>query len=213
MSGMATLKNRGTGRSVTLEYEHTVGRSPRCALHLADSSVSAQHASIRWNGHEWETRDLGSLNGTLVDGQKLDTRESRRIGAGVRLLFGNSHEEWELTDAGPPTVMLSALDGSAQLMPERELIGVPSSDDPQATAFCSADGRWRLEQADAPTIILDDQRIVDVAGKAWRFSCPALVSPTTGRDRPPDLSDLSLELRVSRDEEISFFQTACDHHR
>lgn len=36
-----------------------------------DPSVSERHAEIGWNGTAWTIRDLGSSNGTVVDGVKL----------------------------------------------------------------------------------------------------------------------------------------------
>ncbi len=34
-------------------------------------SVSRQHAEVSWDGDEWRIRDLGSTNGTLVDGHRI----------------------------------------------------------------------------------------------------------------------------------------------
>ena len=45
-----------------------VGRDPSCGLVLEDPRVSKRHARLEWNGKGWSLEDLGSKNGTWVDG-------------------------------------------------------------------------------------------------------------------------------------------------
>lgn len=45
-----------------------VGRDPACELVLEDPRVSKRHARLEWNGAGWSLEDLGSKNGTFVDG-------------------------------------------------------------------------------------------------------------------------------------------------
>jgi Domain of unknown function (DUF1707)/FHA domain len=46
----------------------TVGRSPDCDLAIRDQTVSWRHAELRQNGGAWFLVDLGSTNGTRVNG-------------------------------------------------------------------------------------------------------------------------------------------------
>ncbi len=46
----------------------TVGRDPDCGLMLEDSRVSKRHARVRWTGSGWSLEDLGSKNGSSVNG-------------------------------------------------------------------------------------------------------------------------------------------------
>lgn len=46
----------------------TVGRDPDCALVLDDPKVSKLHAVLRWDGEGWRLEDLGSKNGTSLNG-------------------------------------------------------------------------------------------------------------------------------------------------
>ena len=46
----------------------TVGREPESGLVLEDPRVSKRHARVRWNGTGWSLDDLGSKNGTSVNG-------------------------------------------------------------------------------------------------------------------------------------------------
>jgi hypothetical protein len=45
-----------------------VGRDPACELVLEDPRVSKRHARLEWYGAGWSLNDLGSKNGTFVDG-------------------------------------------------------------------------------------------------------------------------------------------------
>ncbi|MEO8698456.1 MAG: sigma 54-interacting transcriptional regulator [Kofleriaceae bacterium] len=68
------------------DLELVVGHEPRVTAgavdppaELDDDRVSAQHAAIKRSGSVWQIRDLGSRNGTFVDGVRID-REVRRTG-------------------------------------------------------------------------------------------------------------------------------------
>jgi FHA domain/Domain of unknown function (DUF1707) len=66
----------------------TIGRSPECDLPLGDPTVSWRHAELRWMGAEWVLADLGSRNGTRVNGWSADSGFIVRAGDCVR--FGRS---------------------------------------------------------------------------------------------------------------------------
>ncbi len=51
----------------------TVGRSSACELaYPDDSGLSRQHVSLTRTGDQWEVQDLGSKNGTLLNGKRLE---------------------------------------------------------------------------------------------------------------------------------------------
>ena len=52
----------------------TVGRSSECDLVLGQDEVSRRHAQFRRSGERYEVLDLGSVNGTLVNGKRFDHR-------------------------------------------------------------------------------------------------------------------------------------------
>ena len=63
----ATLE--GQRRTWPLEADVVqIGRSSRCPVHLPDATVSKTHAEIVRAGDGWLIRDLGSRNGTRVNG-------------------------------------------------------------------------------------------------------------------------------------------------
>ncbi len=54
---------------------NTLGTSVECSLRLLDPSVSAKHASLRYENDEYVLRDLDSKNGTYVNGEEIVTHK------------------------------------------------------------------------------------------------------------------------------------------
>ena len=64
----------------------TFGRSPEATVQLADPNVSRNHAEIRPSGNGWLLVDLGSTNGTRVNGKAVSVsplQDGDRIGVGT----------------------------------------------------------------------------------------------------------------------------------
>lgn len=61
------------GRRWPLDRSHsvTIGRSEECEIHLLDRQVSRMHARITWTGEDYVLEDLGSKNGTHLNGQDV----------------------------------------------------------------------------------------------------------------------------------------------
>lgn len=49
-----------------------IGRDPDCELRLTEPAVSRRHAEIDWTYAGYRLRDLGSSNGTFVNGAEID---------------------------------------------------------------------------------------------------------------------------------------------
>jgi FHA domain/Domain of unknown function (DUF1707) len=56
----------------------TIGRGSRCDIVLSDSTVSRLHAQLISRAGGWLIRDLGSTNGTRVNGREVADAEVRR---------------------------------------------------------------------------------------------------------------------------------------
>lgn len=63
----------------------TIGRADASDIHLDDTTVSDLHAVIESYGSSFALRDLGSLNGTFVNGERLVTERRLRGGDEIRL--------------------------------------------------------------------------------------------------------------------------------
>ncbi len=50
----------------------TLGRSSRCDVVLDDPNISREHAELRPRGGSWVLTDLGSTNGSSVNGRRID---------------------------------------------------------------------------------------------------------------------------------------------
>jgi hypothetical protein len=50
----------------------TVGRHPNADIFLDDVTVSRRHAEFLRTGKDFQVKDLGSLNGTYFDGNRID---------------------------------------------------------------------------------------------------------------------------------------------
>ena len=53
----------------------TIGRHPESTVFLDDVSVSRRHAEVRRVEDHFTLSDVGSLNGTYVNGHRVDTHE------------------------------------------------------------------------------------------------------------------------------------------
>jgi pSer/pThr/pTyr-binding forkhead associated (FHA) protein len=53
----------------------TIGRSPDCGIFLDDVTVSRKHAVFAKDGERWRLEDQGSLNGTFVNRERVETAE------------------------------------------------------------------------------------------------------------------------------------------
>jgi DNA-binding NtrC family response regulator/pSer/pThr/pTyr-binding forkhead associated (FHA) protein len=68
----------------------TIGRSRPADVELPDKSVSRTHARFAFDGDAVTVADLGSSNGTFVNGKRLAKDERARVGAGDEILLGSA---------------------------------------------------------------------------------------------------------------------------
>jgi predicted component of type VI protein secretion system len=81
------------GISVGAEYplgstRLVFGRGPGCSVVLDDDEVSREHCHIQLSGDGYVIEDLGSRNGTIVDGALID--RATRLRSGGLVVIGGS---------------------------------------------------------------------------------------------------------------------------
>lgn len=108
--------------------ENTVGREGDVLL--SDGRVSRRHAKITLDGDVLTVEDLGSSNGTKVDGEALSAGVPRAVTAGARLSFGGV--ELALTAPGARAA------GATQAMPGAPSLGVTQTFAPNRTQAIAA---------------------------------------------------------------------------
>jgi pSer/pThr/pTyr-binding forkhead associated (FHA) protein len=61
-----------------------IGRGSNCQVRLSDNAVSRHHVEVLFIGERWWIQDLGSANGTFIDGRQI-MREPLENGTRIRL--------------------------------------------------------------------------------------------------------------------------------
>ncbi len=198
---MATLKHEKTGQIRPVPARMLVGRSPACALKLTGSHVSGEHSTLIWSGRAWEVRDLGSRNGTFVDGKRIGAGEGVGVESGARLAFGALEDVWLLMEAGPPCAIAEDAKTGAQRLPADGILALPDEDHPEALVYADGSGRWVVENPDRGVRPVVDGEIIAVAGSTWKIHVPETQVGTATVNVLAQLEAVKLKFAVSRDEE------------
>jgi len=69
---------------------YTIGRDPDCDIVIADPFVSRRHAKIFYRDNRWFIEDVGSRNGTYVDGEDIRGRGAVELKEGIEVVLGFS---------------------------------------------------------------------------------------------------------------------------
>jgi putative nucleotidyltransferase with HDIG domain len=83
---------------VSIGHRVTIGRSSRCDLTLSHQLVSRTHAEIVYTGVVYEIRDLGSVNGTYVNGRLAN---SAQLNDGDHITIGDFTLEFRFEKEAP----------------------------------------------------------------------------------------------------------------
>src|SRR3954447_5750006 len=123
------------GREQILSAGSTIGREG-CDVNLMDPEVSRRHATIRDQGGSLAIEDLGSTNGTFVNGTRITAVTVLKDGDEVRL--GHTGRSIRGASAGAGATTVGQVQSAApQVTAARAVpsdIEVPSSPPPAAPA-------------------------------------------------------------------------------
>jgi transcriptional regulator with GAF, ATPase, and Fis domain len=83
---LEVVGGRGAGRRWPLgDGEAAIGRDASCEISFFDESISRRHASVRGADGRYRVRDLGSRNGTFLNGEPLVGESPLRSGDEVQV--------------------------------------------------------------------------------------------------------------------------------
>ncbi|MGB8861191.1 MAG: DUF3662 and FHA domain-containing protein [Ilumatobacteraceae bacterium] len=83
-----------SGERITLGQQVvTIGRLPDCTIPVNDANVSRRHAEVRPAGSAFVVVDLGSTNGTKVNGTRIEGERS--LADGDIVSVGSTHVRFE----------------------------------------------------------------------------------------------------------------------
>ncbi|QLY25880.1 FHA domain-containing protein [Bdellovibrio sp. KM01] len=75
------------------------GRDPSCHIQIRDQRVSRRQFELRRNGNQYQIIDLGSVNGTLVNGNPISSTDLTNIRSGDAITVLDNYLFFELHDA------------------------------------------------------------------------------------------------------------------
>src|SRR5437660_1494573 len=126
MPSLVFLAGPIAGRRYKLaEGEYIIGRRSDCQIFVPDMRVSRQHARLWQDGEDWQIEDLGSNNGTFVNGVKVQS--ATRVRHDDEILIANNRIRVEGRDPTPDprypegnAVTIVDVGGASSLIRSRE---------------------------------------------------------------------------------------------
>lgn len=209
---MAILEHTKNAQRVALGTTCLVGRSALCSIRISDRRVSSEHARLSWDGASWNLKDLGSRNGTYVDGRRLVSGGSTVLLRGATIGFGRDDAMWCLADDSAPQILARHEPTGRTLGSEEGLLVIPSDEAP-AVIFEQAPGRWVAER-EGDVERLEDQQIIVVDAEPWRVLLPTSSESTSAESSSTESTSaestelalhvgaIGLKFSVSSDEEL-----------
>ena len=90
----------------------TLGRATDCTVPIRDRYLSRRHAEIVFDVNAWLVRDLGSVNGTMLNGIRIDG--SAPLRPGDRIALGDSEVVFEPDVSSSSASHLISFDSDSQ---------------------------------------------------------------------------------------------------
>lgn len=187
-----------SGTRIILAARHLFGRSRSMHTTVRSVDVSGQHAALVWTGTHWSLRDLGSRNGTSLDGKPLPPGRDHAITVGQTFHLGSSNISFTFADASEPGPV--ARQGEQFMEGEGGILALPSADNPQVLIVPHPVEGW-MAMTDGAYQPIEDGQSVTADGTDWVISLPETIESTAERTASTSVADSGLRFRVSSDEE------------
>lgn len=197
---MGLLWTEDGAQKVSLAARSLIGRGPECVVQLSDPRASGSHALLSWRAGGWTLRELGSRNGTLLDGAPVKPGAPVAVSEGAALQFGG-RTVWRLRSAAAPGAV--AVCGERVVSATQELLALPSEDDPLVVIYEDGDGGFTIERDGGSGPCVGPVR---VAGEDWQILLPpravgSALATTWDLSAHNSIEAVGLTLAVSQDEE------------
>ena len=127
-------------KKVLLNSDTIIGRSTECGLRIASNEVSRQHCKICIGEDGVTVRDLGSSNGTFVNGYQLEPETDYEIAPDSELSLGGIKFFVRFSEPAAKALQADGLGSTVDLKPDQfaaleETVSlVPATDDSPAEA-------------------------------------------------------------------------------
>ena len=171
MAKLIFLNPEHAGQVYELTLEKTmVGRAAGNTLVIADRALSARHCEILVHGAEVIVRDLGSSNGTVVNGVLLKNRQSQ-LKSGQTLRFGSVEARLELDPPGSEKTDITAVYAMRRHLREEEKRRENPPPAPVSMSLGAADSKPSEDhtatlKVSAPTpVVAEHSVLVAVSGR------------------------------------------------
>ncbi|KKL26614.1 hypothetical protein LCGC14_2393520, partial [marine sediment metagenome] len=170
MASIEVIQGPETGRTVQIAGDEVILGREGNPLRLTDGTVSRQHARLSCTDDTWSIQDVGSVNGTFVNGTKISKSVELNIGDQIRcgrtlLVFG--------AKTGTPAM---DVDENGGLLEASIMASVPASDDsviiPTPEAGVEAIGNLQFERI-GQHIQVNAIAVINDSGKSAEFAAAA----------------------------------------
>ncbi len=151
---LVTFSKSGERKSFTLSRESTViGRKTDADLRIPLNEISRAHCELTMNGKSVSVRDLGSSNGTYVNGERVE--DDFELSAGDKIRMGSVMFVVQI-DGKPDKVT------PAMFAPPAPTGGAAPARKAAADAPTMASGAADLDDADVEDVDVDDLDDLDI---------------------------------------------------
>jgi ABC-type multidrug transport system ATPase subunit/pSer/pThr/pTyr-binding forkhead associated (FHA) protein len=136
-----------------------IGRELGCQVRVHSPLVSRRHAEVSWSPDGWKIRDLGSRNGTYVDGHRVEVVTVR---PGTRVRIGSAGDDAPVVQLGstveaPPDPRATLAGPAWTIAPVAKGVAAVTGRRPAAEHV--ATGRIRIGRDAANDVVLDDLNV------------------------------------------------------
>jgi pSer/pThr/pTyr-binding forkhead associated (FHA) protein len=158
-------------RKVRIQADTIIGRSPECQLKVASSQISRRHCQILVRDTIVAIKDLGSANGTYVNGRQVPPQIEVPLTPGTRVMLGPLQftVEYELPGIASAT---SGSDGSETSTVDDALVNADSA----VEEIADVGGIPDMNEPDGSEPLLVPEQEDGIPDGNWQLASPAAIA-------------------------------------